>query len=141
MPEDVINLDELGGPAKKVILDGVEYVLPGDLPIDLYIEMAEAERRFDEDDADDLAILKSLRDRVLELFQFHQPDLEELPRAAGFRAILQLVGTVYRSTGGDGGEEQAALEAGDEDPPTRRSSRKTGSKGKAGARAASGSSS
>jgi hypothetical protein len=136
MPEDVINLDELGGPAKKVILDGQEFILPGDLPIDLYIEMAEAERRFEDEDADDLAILKSLRDRVLELFQFHQPDLQELPRSAGFRQILQLVGTVYRSGGGDT-DEQAALEAAEEDRPTRRSSRKTGSKGKTAAAAAS----
>lgn len=114
---DVTNLDDLAGPPKRVVLGGVEYLLPGDIPIDLFIEMADAEQSFDDEEADELAIIKNLRDRVLELFQFHQEDMESLPPGAGFRTVLQLVGAVYRAKGDD--EEKPELEAAEEDRPTK----------------------
>lgn len=74
----IIDLDELAPADLVVRKNGVEYKLPGDPAIDVWLRLVEAGDAFmaPEGGREELRVF---RDRMLDLFQIHQPDLEELP--------------------------------------------------------------
>lgn len=95
MSDEIIEVDELIGPNKKVRIAGQVYDLPGDIPIDTFLEIANMEERLEDEDVDEAELMISLRDRVSELFLLCDPEFE-WPPTLGVTATVRLVGLVYR---------------------------------------------
>ncbi len=86
----IIDLDDLAPADLTVRKKGVEYVLPGDPPIDVWLRLVEAGDAFMAAPGDEgREALETFRDRMLELFRIHQPELTELPFGVpGMYALL-----------------------------------------------------
>lgn len=113
-----IDLDDILLDDHEVQLGGVIYRLPGDLPIEQMLGLSRAWERMaggvGADGSDGL--VQELYDRVLELFQVRQPELQEL--SIGVLAVARLIVRLY----GDLDDEPAAVPGetplGVADPPT-----------------------
>lgn len=90
MAQTITDLSDLLKEPRKVRFEpnGPLYVLPGDLPAELYLRIQIAESA--EITAD---YVKVLADQVLELFRVHQPDLDELP--CSLAQMVALIPRVY----------------------------------------------
>ena len=107
MPQKIVDLDALAGSPRKVKLGGEVYTLPSDIPAPLYLKLlhlGELGERDEDPSVDDVA---DIYNRMLKLFQVHQPDLEELP--IGLTQLMESVGALY----GGGADDE------DEPGPTR----------------------
>lgn len=103
----ITKVEELGvGEDKKVELpDGKTYLLPGDLPVELYLWI----NRLNSGDPEllemtELEMVEKLHQEVLELFQQRQPDMQRLPLSVP--QLIRLIPKVYGQTAeaGDEGE-------------------------------------
>lgn len=95
----LVDLDKLVSPDIKVRIGGHDYVVPGDLPADLYLEINQ--RAQEAGDLSEFEGIKDLHERVLNLFRYRQPDLTEIP-GVSLKQLLLAIGEIY----GDGGEEE-----------------------------------
>ena len=79
----IIDLDVLTPVGPIVRKDGIDYKLPGDPPMELWLAIVDANHSFQAVSAMDgpeaRDALQLFHDRLLELFQIEQPDLQELP--------------------------------------------------------------
>lgn len=98
MPTEIIDLDELVSPPKKVRIQGNVYTLPSELPVELYLRLRVAEQAYAEaqengEEVDENQRVEELHDLLLELFREHQPDLEKLP--GGLIQLFTIIPRVY----------------------------------------------
>lgn len=116
----IIDLDESLPENVGVRLGGVVYELPGDIPIPDYLAITKAADALDTAAGEDaLERLDDLYQRILALFQVHNPDLDKLP--LGVASLVRLIQRLY-------GVEDAADPQKPADKPaagTRNTSRKT----------------
>lgn len=121
MPTRLIDLDELVPDGPRVKLRGVEYELPPDLPVELYLWI----QKLNAGDSEALEMpedemVSKLYGEVLELFRYKRPELERLPLRLA--ELVTIVGRVYGETGEDEDEPVP--------PPRSRSGGATSSKAK-----------
>jgi hypothetical protein len=130
---NITDLDLLLGEPRNVRLGGIEYKLPADCSVELYLMMVEFAQLADPSQADEASMLRPLRDGTLELFQVHQPALGRLPAALGLEGLMTLIGQVYASADDptpppEGEQEPAAADTTTKPKPT--SKRKAAAKAK-----------
>lgn len=115
MATKIIDLSDVVGPPKKVRLqaDGPVYKLPADIPAPLYLKVSSYA---DQEDMSEAEMAEDLYAEMLELFQVHQPDLDELP--IGLVALITAVPTIYGSAAVEDEDEGGA-------PPSRAGTRST----------------
>lgn len=89
-----VDLDALAPVPKRVRLAGKVWKLPGDLPMELLMQLEQFEARSNKPEADEYALLRDLQDVILGLFQVHQPTLRKLP-TMGLFGLLRLIREVY----------------------------------------------
>lgn len=92
-----VDLDALAPTAKRVRLAGKLWMLPGDMPMPLFLRIQGYEQRVEKGE-DETVLLGELQDELLALFQRHQPALKELPEI-GVLTLLQALGAIYGATG------------------------------------------
>jgi hypothetical protein len=97
-----VDLDALAPKPKRTRLGGKVYKLPGDMPMELFFEIQAFEARTTAGE-DETVLLGELRDKLLSLFQVHQPTLKALP-PMGVVQLLKALGAIY---GGAVGEPPA----------------------------------
>lgn len=100
MSSEIVDLDAVVGPPKKVRLGGTVYVLPGDIPVELYLALNQAAQAEEAGDGDQVEILY---EQLLDLFRIHQPDLETLPLS--MTQLVQAIPTIYGGADTDEGKE------------------------------------
>jgi hypothetical protein len=106
MPTQIIDLDEFLGDDKRVRVKGETYVLPPDLPAELYLKV----QKLAQSNASEPEMIEALYDELLELFRYKRPALKSLPLT-----ISQVVFGIARIYGdGSAGE-------GEQRPPRRNS--------------------
>lgn len=96
MPTTIIDLDEFLGADKQVKLHGQRYVLPPDLPAELYLKI----NKFAQSGASEVEMVEALYEEVLNLFRYKQPDLKSLP--ISLSQLVVAIGRIY----GDGEPEE-----------------------------------
>lgn len=114
MATKFVDLDKIVGADIKVQVGGVKYVLPGDMPADLYLEV---NRRAQEGDDTDYESIRDLHERVLDLFRYKQPDLDSIPGLT-LRQLFVAIGEIY-------GPDEGDQEDSEESAPARPRQRKT----------------
>jgi hypothetical protein len=87
----IIDLDEIAPEDIVVRCNGVEYPLPGDVPIPDWLAIVAAAEVFEASEDPDAT--EALYERVLHLFQVRNPGLEELP--IGIRQTVALIFSLY----------------------------------------------
>lgn len=76
----IIDLDLIAPPGVTVRKDGIEYQLPGDPPIHVWLAVIDAYDQWAAADGNEAnEALGCFHDRMLDLFQIENPDLEMLP--------------------------------------------------------------
>lgn len=93
MTQKIVDLDALAGSPRKVKLDGQTFTLPSDIPAPLYIKLLHIGELGDRGEDPSSGDVIDLYDRMLKLFQVHQPELEELP--IGLTQLMESVGALY----------------------------------------------
>lgn len=114
------DLDALVPTDKTVKLGGVEYTLPGDLPLEIYLRMNKAGALEDEDDK---AALDELVGATVSLFTHMYNDdvaaqnaatVEKVLRSRGVKFLFEMVSNVYkedvRTPPGEGDEQSSPPE-------------------------------
>ncbi len=92
-----IDLDEVIPEDTTVKLGGVLYKLPGDIPTPDFLAISRAHARLTEpqETAEDMILAaEGLYERILELFQVRNPDVEKVP--LGLQQAISLVYELYR---------------------------------------------
>lgn len=88
----IIDLDALIAPPIKVKLGGKPYLLPADIPMELFLAVKAREER----EGDEADIVDAMKDQLIALFQVHQPAMKDLPPGIGMRQMFQIIPTIYR---------------------------------------------
>lgn len=119
MSNNYRDLDALVPTDKTVKLGGVEYTLPGDLPLEIYLRMNKAGSLEDEDDK---AALDELVGATVALFTHFEKEgdptvaatVEEVIRSRGVKFLFEMVNNVYkedvRTPPGEGDEQSGPPE-------------------------------
>jgi hypothetical protein len=94
-----VDLDALAPKVKRTLLGGKVYRLPGDMPMPLFFEIQAFESRTAAGE-DESVLLGELRDKLLTLFQVHQPTMKTLP-PMGVNQLLKSMGAIYGSAEGE----------------------------------------
>jgi hypothetical protein len=94
-----VDLDALAPRPKRVKLAGKRWILPGDMPMPLFLRIQNYEQRVDKGE-DEGALLGELSDELLGLFKVHQPTMKELPEM-GVLTLLQSLGAIYGGAVGE----------------------------------------
>lgn len=112
---DITDLDVLVPPARKVLLKGKTYTLPGDMPLETYLKVnLLGDRQSDGVQVSDLVteMVSALVDLFTREPQTPAPDVEELRRiflGLGFETVTQFLGKIYPiDDAGDGVVDAAA---------------------------------
>jgi len=90
---EIVDLDKLVGAPRVVKLGGAQYKLPNDCPAELYLLLLRVAQAGE--DEQETELVETLMDAMLELFQVHQPDMQQLPAAMSIKLLVTLVGHVY----------------------------------------------
>lgn len=88
-----VDLDALAPAPKRVRLAGKVWLLPGDMPMPLFMRTQGYEARVAAGE-DEASMLLELQGEILELFQVHQPKLTGLPQI-GLVQLLKALGQIY----------------------------------------------
>jgi hypothetical protein len=75
----IIDLDAAVPEGIAVKINGEKYLLPGDIPVPDYLEIARLSEKLSTGDEASAEALEGLYEQVLDLFRIEQPDLEDLP--------------------------------------------------------------
>lgn len=86
----IIDLDVIGPSNVTVRKDGIDYELPGDPPVDVWLSIIDAHDKLNGSDMD---TVRELHDRMLALFRIHNPDLDALP--FGVPGMFTIVASFY----------------------------------------------
>lgn len=91
----IIDLDTLVPEDVEVVINGETYLLPGDIPVELMLQVEAATQRLNTvtDNEEGQDVLGGLLDAVTELFRIRQPDLETVP--IGLKQCVMLIGQLY----------------------------------------------
>jgi hypothetical protein len=108
MPQQITDLSEAVPETFPVRLEheGPVYQLPGDIPIPDFIELERLVNDLEDPEAEGTGgeKLQALYEKVLEIFQVHQPDLESLP--IGPKRLGALIVHLYSGAAdADGGDD------------------------------------
>lgn len=106
----LVDLDKLVSPDIKVRLAGNDYILPGDLPADLYLEV---NLRSQSGETTEFESIQDMHEKILRLFRYKQPNLDSIP-GLSLKQLVLAIATIY----GDAGEEEETPAR----PPRRRAS-------------------
>ncbi len=80
----IIDLDLIAPVGVTVRKDGIDYNLPGDPPVSLWLAIIDAHDDYvAATGAEQVDALRLFHDRMLELFRMENPDLPELPFGVG----------------------------------------------------------
>jgi hypothetical protein len=133
MAQKISDLSDLLSDDKHVRFrpGGPVYTLPGDIPAELFLEIQlEAEREselIDSGETPDAGhAIVALRERLLELFRYRDPDMDKLPAEVTLPQLLRIVPRLY------GGEEPQ--EATSEARPSKAGTRSTTRSGRSKSR-------
>lgn len=110
MPQQITDLDEACPETLPVRLNGVIYQLPGDIPIPDFIELERLVNDLEDPEAEGTGgeKLQALFDKVLELFQEHQPNLAPEDLKIGPKRLGALIVALYNGAAdGEGGDDGA----------------------------------
>lgn len=117
MSDSIKDLDALVPSNKRVQLGGVQYTLPGDLPLEIYLRVNKAGAL---EDIDEQQALDEMIDAMVDLFAFYHKDkptetetrnrVSAELRRRGIRFNTMLLQNIY-------GEATAEQEA-DDNPPS-----------------------
>lgn len=103
MPDaQIIDLDALVGPPKKVRLAGEIYKLPADLPAALFLKIS----AYADSELSEVEMAEDLYEELLELFRVHQPDVESLP--IGIAQMVLAIPQIYQGETATSAEEGGA---------------------------------
>src|SRR4051812_35258963 len=94
---EITDLNVFVGPPRQVRLGESVYLLPRDIPAELYLEFLDLQDR--PGDVDDQAVIRKLHQDVLELFQVHDPSMTRLPPAVSIPVLVRMIGHVYSASG------------------------------------------
>jgi hypothetical protein len=90
----LIDLDLIAPRGVTVRKGGVDYPLPGDPPVSLWLAIIDAHDEYiASSGAEQVEALQLFHDRMLELFQLENPDLTELPFGVG--GMFTVLGGFY----------------------------------------------
>lgn len=91
----IIDLDALVPDDVEVVFGGETYPLPGDIPVELMLQVEAASQRLNTitDNEEGQDALGGLYDAVLELFRIRRPELESVP--IGLKQCVMLIGQLY----------------------------------------------
>lgn len=93
---EITDLNVFVGPPRQVKLGESVYLLPRDIPAELYLEFLDLQGQ--PGDLDDQTVVRKLRQDVLELFQVHQPGIDRLPPAVSIPVLVRMIGHVYSAS-------------------------------------------
>lgn len=113
MPQEIIDLDAILKPPKRVRIGGTVYKLPPGIPVEVFLAVNKAAA----EDRPDPESLANLASDVLKLFQWGQPEMTALPPGMLLDQLLLLISAVY----GEASEDDA-------DPPSKGGTRSTSRK-------------
>lgn len=91
MAQEIVDLDVVAGPPKKVRLAGKVYTLPPDLPVELYLRLNQQAQA----EMSDHEQIVELYNELLELFRYGDPRIRELP--VGLVTLISAIPTIYGS--------------------------------------------
>lgn len=86
------DLDELCPPDIRVKLKGEIYILPGDMPVELFAKIQQLAKS----DASEAEMVETLYDELLGLFRYKQPKLSKLP--IGMTQLVGALAYIYRDS-------------------------------------------
>lgn len=100
---EAIDLDVLLPDSKPVTLGGVQYQIPGDMPLVTFLKVNEVNVKQGEDDADPAALLGEMIECLVELFAWHIPEDDAATREQirvqlkrrDMSFVAQLLSTLY----------------------------------------------
>lgn len=75
MPVKLLNLDEITSEDKRVRIGGVEYIIPGDLPVDMMLLLIDNSNKL-QADVTNAILLKQGIDILVDVFKIRKPDLD-----------------------------------------------------------------
>lgn len=119
---EIIDLDVLVPADKKVVLAGQTYVIPGDLPMEVYLRVA-AIQQAHVDGKTETELMEDMVTALVSLFCWKIPEsdevgrnrLEQSVRNLGVTTLNKVLTKVY---GGEDADEADADEVDDEADPT-----------------------
>jgi hypothetical protein len=119
----------------KLQVDGPEYLIPGDIPVPSMLTFLELENELEEvsnDDGEAIAgVIREMYDKLLELFQERQPDLEELPiHLPQIPTLIREVQALYNGADKDVEERPTPAQSRTRSPRSSRPSRAKASRAK-----------
>jgi len=120
MTQNVIDLDALLPADKTVKLGGVEYVVPGDMPLSTFLRMQRVSQLEDADDEGQM--VNELTEAAVELFGWKIAEGDQAARsklrrdieALGIQAFLGLFSAIYKE---EQDEDPTSGTPGSETPP------------------------
>lgn len=117
MATRIVDIDKVVSRDAVMVVDGVEYQLPGDPPVELYLQFIHLSEQIDEAEngVDEAPLLQELHDLAVRLFRLRSPELDALP--IGVSSLIGGLGLYFF-----GGGEVV------EDPPVKRPARKAGTR-------------
>jgi hypothetical protein len=71
----ILNLDEITSDDRRVTICGEEYILPGDLPVDIMLRLIENSNKIQEN-AMDVAAMRDGVNILVGVFQIRNPDVD-----------------------------------------------------------------
>lgn len=97
----IIDLDEVVSDDKRVRLGGKVYVLPPDLPVELFLWI----NKVNDDGSTEVEMVERLYTEILNLFRYKDPKLESLPLSMPqlVTALAKIYGTPDDEPDGDDG--------------------------------------
>lgn len=119
MSTEVTDLDIFVPENKNVKLGGVQYVLPGDLPMEVFLRLNAAGTAPDGEEADGAKTLEALLGVMGDLYAWVAPEdqkpsikakVESVLRGRGVKFLMDMVSNVYKE------DDVAPVE--DDTPPT-----------------------
>ena len=103
----ITNLDLFNNDDQVIVLDGKEWSLPGEIPVDYVLSLIEFQQKIEENPSD-LELFDRMYGVLIELFNKRHPDLQlkQLKRMITSRQTGVLIANLMRSIGGEAETEK-----------------------------------
>ncbi len=94
---EILNLDKLISEDKRFILDGKEYVIPGELPVDMTLRFIQYTQKVQKDSTD-IEAEREAFSVLAEIIQIKQPEMtkDKLLRLLTLRQYTELGSYIFR---------------------------------------------
>lgn len=98
----ILNLDEISSDDREVVIGGVKYTIPGDMPVETMLRIMENSHRLQENNMD-LSAFRDGLDIMISLFKIRNPkvDVEKIKNDLTMKRYTQLTTFIF------GGFEEA----------------------------------